>query len=165
MSTNDQPRKPGRKPKVTLSETTEHEMIDVYAHTDRPITEIGRMFGVRDTLIYKVLDKHQIKWRRDFGQSFDEWYALNQIETLPQAVERLDDKLEHLAQHASDDDKRRLETAVVDFLQPGDGELEEWFITITEKFPVMARSIEGALDAGRKTRPHGRITSVRLANS
>lgn len=158
MSTTDEPKKPGRKPKVTLSPEREREMIDVYAHTDRPISEIGHMFGVRDTLIYKVLDKHGVKWRRDFGQPFDEWYALNNIESLPQAVERLDEKLERLNVDTG------FETPRVDFLQPGDGELEEWVITVTEKFPVMAMSIEGALESGRKTRPHGRITSVRLSH-
>jgi hypothetical protein len=146
VSTNEHKR-PGPKPKVRLTDKQEQDLMDMYLHTDRPLAEIGRLMGVRDTAVYRYLANHGITWRRGDGTPY-----VTDIPGLPAT--------EEMWTEVSPE-----EVTQPDFLQPGDGQLDEWLVTLTESFPVMARSIEGALDAARKSRPHSRITAVRLANT
>src|SRR5215472_9480304 len=68
-------RRRGRRPYKhnPLNHEQEMALIRRYATTYDSISAIARDYGVNATYPYRVLDKNHISWRRDNGQSFEEY--------------------------------------------------------------------------------------------
>jgi hypothetical protein len=58
-----------------LSAEQRQEILDLYTHTDTPVGEIARTYGIKDTYTYNLLNAARIAWRRGDDVPFAAWQA------------------------------------------------------------------------------------------
>lgn len=173
------PDKPGRRPRHSLTEDEQVQILDAYTTTSESVKDISARFEIGETYIYNVLDRVGVSWRRGNPESFTTWQANQHPEDV---VIEGEDSIPGPQQQALENMLKLpnssgtpspyptvlppkpepvAPTPAVERRVPASNRLQMFEVTVTGTYTVSAMDIMQAMQRVMSDQPNLRITGIR----